>query len=266
VTPRLAFFALFALLAGASTLFAANRHDLLVEGAVDFEIAPLLDALQGKQQVQIGSWTYWTGRIGAKSVVIARTEQGPINASASTAFAIDRFHPAAIIDEGTAGAHNPDYDVFDIVLGAKTMDFSGYKSEHKDAGAGIDVTQWNPMPHELRIGGRETKSFTAFSGDPALLAAARNTRYEKGKLRVGNIGSAYSFNRQIDFARWARKTWGTDSEDMESAYAAGVAAGMQIPFLAIRIISNSEYTHPKFERVAGTYCAQFVVGLIRAMK
>jgi nucleoside phosphorylase len=53
---------------------------------------------------------------------------------------------------------------------------------------------------------------------------------------------------------------------MESAHAAGVTAGMQIPFLAIRIISNSEYTYPKSERVAGTYCAQFVVGLIRAMK
>jgi adenosylhomocysteine nucleosidase len=259
-------FALIIFFAGASPIFSADRYDLLVEGAVDFEIAPLLDALQGKQQVQIGSWTYWTGRIGAKSVVIARTEQGPINAAASTAFAIDHFHPAAIVDEGTAGAHNPDYDVFDIVLGANTTDFSGYKSDHKDAGAGIDVSQWKPMPHELRIGGREAKSFTAFPGDRALLAAARNVVYEKGKLRVGNIGSAYSFNRQIDFALWARQTWGTDSEDMESAYAAGVAAGMQIPFLAIRIISNSEYTHPKFERVAGTYCAQFVVDLIRAMK
>lgn len=259
-------FALLLFLAAASTLVAADRYDLLIEGAVDFEIAPLLDALQNKQQVQIGSWTYWTGRIGGKSVVVARTEQGPINAAASTAFAIDGFHPAAIIDEGTAGAHNPDYNVFDIVLGAKTTDFSGYQSDHRDAGAGIDVTQWKPAPHELRIEGRETRSFAAFPADPALLAAARNAPYEKGKLRVGNIGSAYSFNRQIDFIRWVRQTFGTDSEDMESAYAAGVATGRQVPFLAIRIISNSELNHPKFERAAGTYCAEFVTGLIRSMK
>jgi hypothetical protein len=38
------------------------------------------------------------------------------------------------------------------------------------------------------------------------------------------------------------------------------------PFLAICIVSNSEYTHLKFEPVAGTFCAQFVVGLIQAMK
>src|SRR5207302_9341531 len=110
------------------------------------------------------------------------------------------------------------------------------------------------------------KVFKSFPGDAVLLAVAREASYARGKLRVGNIGSAYAFNRQIDFARWARKTYGTDSEDMESAYAGGVAAGMRIPFLAIRIISNSEYNHPKFEPVSGTYCAQFVVDLIRLMK
>lgn len=256
-----AFFAVF-----TPPLPAADRYDLLVEGAVDFELGPLLDALQAKHQVQIGSWTYWTGRIGTKSVVVARTEQGPINASASTAFAIDRFHPAAIVNQGTAGAHNPDLQVFDIVLGASTTDFSGYRSAHKDLGAGIDITQWTPMPHSLRIGGVEPKTFTGFPGDPALLAAARNTPYDKGRLRAGTIGSAYSFNRQIDFARWVRQTFGTDSEDMESAYAAGVAAGMRIPFLAVRIISNSEYNHPTLERVSGTWCAQFVVDLIRSLK
>jgi adenosylhomocysteine nucleosidase len=245
---------------------AADHYDLLVEGAVDFELGPLLDSLQSKHQIQIGSWTYWTGRIGSKSVVVARTEQGPINAAASTAFAVDRFHPAAIVNQGTSGAHNPDLQVFDIVLGASTTDFSGYRSAHKDSGAGIDVTQWTPMPHRLRVGGGDLTTFTSFPGDPALLAAARNTPYAKGKLRAGTIGSAYSFNRQIDFARWVRKTFGTDSEDMESTYAAGVAAGMRIPFLAVRIISNSEYNHPTLEPVSGTYCAQFVVDLIRSLK
>ena len=254
------------LLVCACTVFAADRYDLLVEGAVDLEIGPLLDALQAKHQVQISSWTYWTGRIGGKTVVIARTEQGPINAAASTAFAIDRFHPAAIINQGTAGAHNPDYALFDIVLGAKTTDFSGYQSGHRDAGAGIDVTQATPMPHQLRLGGGEVKSFASFPGDAGLLATARGVAYDKGKLHVGNIGSAYAWDRQLDFIHWVRQTFGTDSEDMESAYAAGVAEGARIPYLAIRIISNSEYTHPKFERIAGTYCAQFVAGLIRAMK
>ena len=82
----------------------------------------------------------------------------------------------------------------------------------------------------------------------------------------GTLGSAYEFNREVDRIAWLRKTYGTDSEDMESAYVAGVAAGMGIPFLAIRMVSDSEYTHPKYEEIAGQYCAEFVRDFIRAMK
>jgi hypothetical protein len=41
---------------------------------------------------------------------------------------------------------------------------------------------------------------------------------------------------------------------------------MGVPFLAIRIISDSEYTHPQYEEIAGQYCAEFVRDFIRAMK
>jgi adenosylhomocysteine nucleosidase len=259
-------YALLLFVALAPAGFAADRFDLLIEGAMDIELGPVVQALEGKQQVQIGSWTYWKGRIGSKSVVVARTEQGPINAAASTALGIETFHPAAIINQGTAGAHNPDYQLYDIVLGATTTDYGGYSSDHLDAGAGIDVTQWKPMPHTLRLGGKEAKSFTGFPGDMALLTAARKTKYTRGRVHTGNIGTAYAFNRQLDFIRWAHRTFGTDSEDMESAAAGGVAAGMRVPFLAIRIISDSEYNHPTFEPGSGAYCAQFVVDLIQGMK
>jgi nucleoside phosphorylase len=55
------------------------------------------------------------------------------------------------------------------------------------------------------------------------------------------------------------------SEDMESAFAAGTAAGFKTPFLAVRIISDSEFHAPDFQAVAGEYCAAFVVDLIRKM-
>lgn len=52
---------------------------------------------------------------------------------------------------------------------------------------------------------------------------------------------------------------------MESAYAAGAAVVFQIPFLAIRMISDTEWARPAFERIAGQDCAEFVVGLIRSL-
>lgn len=244
----------------AGTAFGA-KVDLLVEGAEDSELKPLVDALIGKQEVQVGAWTFWTGKIGQKTVVVSRTGMGPINAAAATTIAIERFHPAAIIDQGTAGAHNPELQIWDIVLGAKTTDYGAFKSEHADAGAGSSESRWKPIVHEI-----QGKRYPVFAGDAKLIAMAKAVPYARARVVEGTIGSAYQFNKEIDRIAWLRKTYGTDSEDMESVYIAGVAAGMGVPFLAIRIISDSEYTHPNYEPVAGQYCAEFVRDFIRGMK
>jgi adenosylhomocysteine nucleosidase len=84
-----------------------------------------------------------------------------------------------------------------------------------------------------------------------------------GRVVKGIIGSAFEFNREVDRLSWIRKTDGVSSEDMESAFAAGTAAGFNTPFLAIRVISDSEFHAPDFQVIAGEYGAAFVVDLIR---
>lgn len=59
-----------------------------------------------------------------------------------------------------------------------------------------------------------------------------------------------------------RKTYGAVSEDMESAFAAGAAAAFKTPFLAVRIISDSEFYAPQIQWTAGGRGAAFVVDLI----
>ena len=77
--------------------------DIVVQGAVDTELQPLLGALDRKEQVQIAAWTFWRGWAG-KTVVVSRTEVGPVNASTATTLAIVNFRPRLIINQGTAGA------------------------------------------------------------------------------------------------------------------------------------------------------------------
>ena len=122
---------LIAVLLLFSGLCGAEKVDLLVQGAVDSELQ-LLAALRNKKEIAIAAWTFWTGRIGAKSVVVSRTEMGPINAAAATALGIEKFHPAAIVNQGTAGAHNPQLMLWDIVVGERTTDYGAFKSAHRD--------------------------------------------------------------------------------------------------------------------------------------
>ena len=92
---------------GCAIAAAQDPVEVLVQGAVDGELQPLLAALEGRKATQMSSWTFWEGRIGAKRVVVSRTEVGPINAVAATVLGIERYKPRLIINQGTAGAHNP---------------------------------------------------------------------------------------------------------------------------------------------------------------
>jgi adenosylhomocysteine nucleosidase len=240
--------------------------DLVVQGAVDTELQPLLGALAGKEQIQIGAWTFWRGRIAGKTVVVSRTEVGSVNASTATALAIVNFRPRLIINQGTAGAAIPDLKLFDIVVGEATVDYGAFRSTHADAGAGVDLSRWTPMPHRLRLDGGERVAFDRFPGDPAAVDAALKVANPRGRVVKGIIGTAFEFNREVDRLVWMNKTYGVVSEDMESAYAAGTATGFKTPFVAIRIISDSDFLGTEFQPIAGEYCAAFVLELVRNWK
>jgi adenosylhomocysteine nucleosidase len=244
---------------------AARHYDVMVQGALDVELQPLLTALEGRKIVQLDAWTFWTGRIGDKNVVVCRTEVGPLNATAATAIGIRYFQPRILINQGTAGGHNRALKLWDIVVGERTIDFSGVAQVHGDDGSGIHVERWQPMYNRLRLDGRNQVTFESFAGDKALVKAALEIPYARGHVIAGSIGSAFHYSRELDYIDWVRRVYKTDSEDMESAFAAGVATAMHVRFVAVRIISDTEWEHATFERIAGEYCAEFVARMIRAL-
>jgi len=250
---------------GCAIAAARGPVGVLVQGAIDAEIQPLLAALEGPRVTQISAWTFWEGRIGSQRVVVSRTEMGPINAVAATVLGVERYKPMLIINQGTAGAHNPALGLWDIVIGEQTVDYSAYSSEHTDAGSGVQPARWKPDPHRLRLDGKQVTPFPAFSGDARTIETATTMKNPRGRVVRGTIGSAFQINREIDMIANIRAKYGTDSEDMESAFAHGAAIGLGTRFLAIRMVSDSEYSHPKFEGVAGLYCGEFVVELIRRL-
>ena len=128
------------------------------------------------------------GRIGAKQVGVSRTEVGPINAIAATVLGIDHYQPNLIINHGTAGAHNPELRLWDIVVGERTVDYGAYTSDHADAGSGINPVGWKPDPHRLRLDGRERTPFYTFSGDARAIETATAIKNPRGRVFRGTIG------------------------------------------------------------------------------
>jgi len=126
---------------------SAEQVDLVIQGAVDSEVEPLVAALVNPRRVRIAAWTFWRGQLAGRNVVVSRTEVGSINAVAATTLAITSFHPRLIINQGTAGATVPDLRVLDIVAGEATVDYGAFgllRAGHSSTGGRLVRTVRRP--------------------------------------------------------------------------------------------------------------------------
>lgn len=243
----------------------ASGCDVLCQAALTEELEPMLDCLSEPAEQQTGPWTFWAGTIADSTVVICRTDEGPINAAAATALGIHLFRPRILLNQGIAGAHNPELRKGDIVLARDAVDYSGFRSLAAARGEGIQCGRWSPKPHKIRTAPDTVTKYSSFPADSALLKLAGHVPYEHGRVFIGTVGSALQFNLEVDRILWLRETYGTDSEDQESAYAAGVATAMQVPFLGIRVISDSVFADPVLDKSLGRLSAEFCLSLIRLL-
>ena len=83
--------------------FEAARP-VVVQGAMDIEVKKLAGALENVTEEKVQGWTFWKGTLDGYPVVISKTLKGMSNAAAATVLAAERYHPVAIINQGTAGA------------------------------------------------------------------------------------------------------------------------------------------------------------------
>jgi adenosylhomocysteine nucleosidase len=257
---RLTFLLALALTVGS----AQESPPLAVQGAVDTELQPLLEAIGRPTPRTIGGYTFWEGALGERRLIVSRTEVGIAHAAAATALLIREYRPDMVINQGTAGAVNPELDVGDIILGSASVPFGAVRTPHRDQGNGVNLDAWSPLPRQLRRG-KDRIPFERFPSDEKLLALAQTIPYQNGRAVVGVVGSADQWNREIDKLAWASKTFGIDSEDMESAAAAQVCRQFDVRFLPVRIISNSEFLGKDFQVETGAICARFVLDLLKAL-
>ena len=81
----------------------------------------------------------------------------------------------------------------------------------------------------------------------------------------GVIGSADEWNNQLDRIALLRERYKTAVEDMESAAPAELCLAHGIPFLGIRIISNSIVTGESFEEAVGVDVQKFAVSFVEQL-
>ena len=241
---------------------------ILIQGAMDVEVDTMVAALQEKQALTIGAWTFWQGTLAGYPVVISRTEVGLANAAAATTLAIERFKPRLIINQGTSGGHDPALHRGDIVIATKSFNMGAYRSDFTPADQGIDPRKWHnfEVTMRLRDNGRLVEH-TSFAGDPELVGRALGMadRYQHGRVVAGIIGTADEWNRQVARINWLHQTYNTAAEEMETASAALVAEAYKVPFVGVRVLSNTDIHGEDFDPQTAIHCQQFVIDYTKAL-
>lgn len=246
----------------------AEQPPILIQGAMDLETQQLITALEEPQKKTVGSWTFWQGKIQDYPVVISRTEIGIAHAAAATTLAIELFNPEMIINQGTSGGHDPELKRGDIVLGEKSLNIGAYKTIFREKGKGVEPTKWQNFDVVMRM--RENEKlipYQYFLADSELLSFFNKhaNLYSKGKVVKGVIGTADEWNREVDRLTWFHENLGTSTEEMETSAAALVAKAYQVPFISVRILSNTDQHQQDFDPKTALDCQAFVLDVVKNM-
>lgn len=191
--------------------------------AMKSEFDQLTPYLHITRETDVARTTVLEGDIDGLAVVIAATGICKVNAAITAQLLIDRFDVTHILMVGVAGGMDPR-------LGVHALAFSERLAQH-------DVN-WHWLRH------RPAPAEGYFPGDPMLLSVCKKLAEDGKFLYPAFFGTMVSGEQFI--AEEGRQeiidAWHPLCVDMESAAAAHACMANDIPFLAIRAISDTAET------------------------
>ncbi len=176
---------------------------------MDIEYRCMRDALGGD-----------TGRLGNNDIILWRCGIGKVNAAIGTMQLIAQHQPDAIVSTGLAGGIDTQLNVMDIIAASQAAYHDVW------CGMGCELGQVQGLP-------------TRFAADTHLLATAAATPTE-GHLMTGLICTGDQFitdRNALDEIK--RKFPDGLACDMESAAIAHTCHLHNLPFLSLRVVSDT---------------------------
>jgi adenosylhomocysteine nucleosidase len=243
---------------------------VIVQGAMRSETETLAASLNNVSVEKVGGWTFWRGTLEGYPVIVSRTLRGIANAAAATTIAIEHYNPIAIINQGTAGGHEPSLHLYDIILGTSAVSLGAFKTPYRAGGAGSNALNWTPLnmmsPEGAAASDSAGRRVARFPGDSVLLAAARRVAglYKQGRVVDGVIGSSDMWVDEIDLIEKYHTKYGSSVEDMETASAAQIASLFHIAFVGIRVVSDNTTNGDAYDPKTGAACQDYIHEVVKA--
>lgn len=221
-------------------------------GAMDEEIALLLENMSDKNEQTIANTLFVQGKLSGKDVVLLKSGIGKVNAAMATTIMHEHYSPAYVINTGSAGGFSDDLEVGDIVISNEVV--------HND----VDVTAFN---YEY---GQVPGMPAMFTADKSLIEKATLAVNELSvRSAVGIIATGDSFMADPERVEFVREKFPTMiAAEMEAAAVAQVCYQYDKPFVILRALSDiagkdSSISFDSFLETAAKNAAQIIMAMIR---
>lgn len=193
-------------------------------GAMDEEVAVLLEEIVLERKEVKANMEFHYGRLWNKDVVVVRSGIGKVNAAVCTQILVDDFNVDSIINVGIAGGIGEDIYPGDIVVGTDLVQHDMDTSAFGD-----------------RIGQIPRLNTYEFVCDKALVTKAYEAckALKDAKSFTGRILTGDQFISNIEKIKWLRSEFDGLACEMEGGSIAQVCYLNNIPFVVIRSISDN---------------------------
>lgn len=225
-------------------------------GAMAQEVGILVGQLDNAERYEHAGFVFHTGMRHGLEVVILQSGIGKVNAAVGTAILLERHHPDAIINTGSAGGFASDLNIGDVIISDEVR--------HHDVDAvvfGYEIGQVPGMP-------------AAYLADVQLRAIARQAIKEVGEVNVreGLIATGDAFmSDPAHVAATQAQFPSMLAVEMEAAAIAQTCHLYQCPFVVIRALSDipgNDDNHLSFEQfldIAAAHSSRMVDHMLQTL-
>lgn len=221
-------------------------------GAMDEEIALLLENMSEKKEQTIANTLFVQGKLLGKEIVLLKSGIGKVNAAMATTIMHELYSPSYVINTGSAGGFSDTLEVGDIVISSKVV--------HHD----VDVTAFN---YDY---GQVPAMPAMFVADTSLIEKATEAVKELSiRSKKGIIATGDSFMEDPERVAFVREKFPTMiAAEMEAAAVAQVCYQYGKPFVVLRALSDiagkdSSISFDSFLTTAAKNAAQLIMAMIR---
>jgi len=196
--------------------------------AMEEEVSRFKEHLRIAKTVRYAMIDFHVGILNGQKVVLVKSGIGKVNAAVAAQILVDRFSVKSVIVSGLAGSLVPTLRRGDVVVSNFVVQYD------------VDLTSFGRRTGEIPNIARLLEADSSLVHIAAEVFEQLDEQEVKNRnLIVGTIATGDAFVSNPQKVRWLQREFGAVAAEMEGGAVGQVCSMNDVPFIAIRVISDS---------------------------